>query len=55
MIYIKRFVIDNVTAKKDAKTGIILNQSSEVLIDGSIGRNFSLPFSLICSQKIDNG
>ena len=55
MIYKIKFVVVKITTKNDARTGIILNQSWEVVIDESIDKKLPLPFSLICTQKIDNG
>ena len=41
------FVIEKITVKKEARTGKILNQSCEVDIDGSIGRNLLFLLILI--------
>ena len=47
--------MEKIIAKSEARTGKMLNQSWEVVIDESIGINLLLFFNLICSQKIDNG
>ena len=54
-MYKNKFVMEKITANKDARTGKILNQSWEVDIDGFIGRNLLFLLILIWSQKIDNG
>ena len=47
--------MEKITAKREAITGNILNQSSAVDINESMGRKLLLPFILNCIQKIDNG
>ena len=47
--------MEKITVNKEARTGNILNQSSEVDIVESIGRKLLLLLILIWSQNIDNG
>ena len=47
--------MEKITVNKEARTGNILNQSSEVDIVESIGRKLLLLLILIWSQKILNG
>ena len=47
--------MEKITAKREPRTGMILNQSCEVDIDESIGRKLLFLLILICSQKILNG
>lgn len=49
------FVMQKITASSDPITGRMLNQSSEVVIDESIGKKLLLILILIWSQKIDSG
>ena len=46
-MYINILVIENITANSEAITGKILNQSWEVDIDESIGKNLSIFLILI--------
>ncbi len=47
--------MEKITVNREARTGNILNQSSEVDIVESIGRKLLLLLILIWSQNIDNG
>ena len=47
--------MEKITVMKEPKTGNILNQSWEVDIDESIGKNLLFLLILIWSQNIDNG
>ena len=47
--------MEKITVNKEAITGKILNQSWEVDIEASIGRNLFFLLILIWSQKIDKG
>ena len=51
----KVFVIEKITANRDANTGNKLNHNWDVFIFESIGRKLVLFLILICSQNKDNG